>query len=105
MARFYGAIGFVEDKEIRPGVWEKATTEYFYAGDVVKDTRRWQTGDQANDDLVLNNQIRIIADTFAFNNFPAMRYVKWMGALWKITNIEVLRPRLILTIGGIYNGP
>jgi hypothetical protein len=34
-----------------------------------------------------------------------MRYVEWMNARWKITSIDVKRPRVILTIGGVYNGP
>jgi hypothetical protein len=57
-----------------------------------------------NDNLALNNQLSIIADSFAINNLGNMRYVTWMGAKWNITNVEILRPRLLLTIGSVYNG-
>ena len=103
MAKFYGAIGYTDTIETAPGVWEEAFVEHNYSGDVIKNTRRWQSGENLNDDLNINNTISIVADPFANQNFHKMRYIKWMGSYWKITNIEVQRPRLILTIGGVYN--
>lgn len=104
MAKFYGEIGYAETTETTPGVWKEVLTERKSSGDVIRNTRRWQAGENLNDDLMIDNKISIIADPFATLNFHAMRYVKWMGVLWKITNVEVQRPRLILTIGGVYNG-
>ena len=110
MARFYGKIGFIYTEETDPiegpGVWEPITTERDYYGDVMRNTRRWdQNGGSANDNLVLNNTISIVADRFAEKHYGAMKYVRWMGERWIITNVEIQRPRLILTIGGLYNGP
>jgi hypothetical protein len=104
MAKFYDVIGYAESNETSPGVWSEVITERKYYGDIIKLSRRWQSGENLNDDLTINNQISIVADAFAWRNFHTMRYVKWMGASWKITNIDVQRPRLILTIGGVYNG-
>lgn len=104
MAKFYGAIGYAETKETAPGVYTESITERNYSGDVIRNTGKWQKGESLNDDLTINNSISIVADPFANQNFHTMRYVKWMGASWKITNVEVQRPRLILTIGGVYNG-
>jgi len=103
MAKFYGSVGYAETTETAPGVWTEVLTERQYSGDVLKLSRRWQAGDNLNDDLAINNLISIVADPFAYQNFHKMRYIEWMGAFWKITNIEVQRPRLILTIGGVYN--
>lgn len=103
MGKFYGKIGYAETRETTPGVWTEEITERNYTGDIIKNTRRWQSGDTLNDDLVINNIISIVADPFAYQNFHAIRYIMWMGASWKVTNIEVQRPRLILTIGGVYN--
>lgn len=104
MAKFYGAIGYAETTETAPGVWTEQITEKNYSGDVVKNIRRSQTGENLNDNLTVSNIISIVADPFANQNFYSMRYVKWMGVSWKITSIEVQRPRLLLTIGGVYNG-
>ena len=104
MAKYYGAIGYAETVETAPGVYEEQITERNYYGELVRNTRRLQTSDQVNDNINIANEISIIADPFATQNFHAMRYIEFMGAKWKITNVEVRYPRLILTIGGLYNG-
>lgn len=105
MAKFYGAIGFAESTKSVSGVCTENITEHNYTGDVIKNTRNLQPGDNLNDDITISNVISIVADLFANSNFYAMRYINWMGASWKITKVEVQRPRLLLTIGGVYNGP
>jgi hypothetical protein len=103
MAKFYGVIGYAETVETAPGVYREAVTEREYFGDVVRMVSQWQGSNNLNDNLNVNNQISVVADPFAYENFSAMRYIKWMGACWKITSVEVQRPRLILSIGGVYN--
>jgi hypothetical protein len=105
MAKFYGEIGFAETSETAPGVWTATITEQFYSGDVIRNTQKWQKGEGLNDNIEINNIISILADPYAYQNLSKMQYIKWMGALWKITNIEPQRPRLLLSIGGVYNGP
>lgn len=105
MGKFFGAIGYAETKEVSPGVWKEHIAERNYYGDITRNTRRLESGEHVNDDINVNNAISIVADAFANQNFFAIRYVKWMGAAWKVTNVEVQRPRLLLTIGGVYNGP
>lgn len=104
MAKWYGAIGFRETSETSPGVWTETITERKYYGEILRNTRRYQTTNQLNNDLNIANEISIIADPFANQNFHAMCYVEFMGAKWKISNINVEFPRLILTVGGLYNG-
>ena len=104
MAKFYGIIGYVETVEIRPGVWDEQITERSYYGDLNRNSRRLQSAEQTNDDINIANEISIVADPFAINHFHMMRYVGWMGAKWKISNVEVQYPRLLLTLGGVYNG-
>ena len=104
MAKWYGLIGFAETVEISPGVYEEEITEYQYYGDVGRDTRRLQNSSQLNDNVNISNNISIIADPFANNNFHSIRYIEYMGAKWKVESVEVQYPRLVLTIGGVYNG-
>lgn len=104
MARFCGIIGYVLTVETEPGIYEEQVIENEYFGDVIRNSRRLQTTTKVNDDINISNQISIIADPFANNNFHAMKYVEYMGAKWKITDVEVQYPRLILTVGGVYNG-
>ena len=105
MAKFYGKVGYIVQEETSPGVWLPKVTELPYSGDTIKNSSGWTPSNvSTNDNLKVSNQISIIADPFANLNFHNMRYVEFMGGLWDITNVEVLRPRLILTIGGVYNG-
>lgn len=104
MARFYGLIGYQITKETEPGIYTETIVENTYYGDVIKNSRRLQQAAKVNDDINISNRISIIADPFANNNFHSMRYIEMMGVKWKIQEVEVEYPRLILTIGGLYNG-
>lgn len=102
MAKWYGKIGFAETKEDRPGIWSEHITEYEYFGDVLQNKRRLQSANQLNDNIEVSNRISIVSDPFANQNFHSMRYIEFMGAKWKISEVEVQYPRLILTVGGLY---
>lgn len=104
MAKFYGMIGFSEQVEESPGVWVDKITVQSYYGDLIRNTRKLQSRDQLNDNIDIANDISIIADPYAVENFHKMRYVEFMGTKWKITSVEVQYPRLILTVGGVWNG-
>lgn len=104
MAKWYGKIGYAETVETKPGVWDEQITERYYYGDVIRNTRSLQFANQVNDNVNVSNQLSIVADPYAIDNFHAMRYAEFMGANWKISNVEVQHPRLILTLGGVYNG-
>ena len=105
MAVFYGKIGYSLQEEKANGVWEEVITEKDCRGDVIRNSQRWQQQtEKLNDDLTLNNQFSIVADSFALQNLGTMRYITWAGVSWKITNVDIQRPRLILTVGGVYNG-
>lgn len=106
MAKFYGPVGYAISVETRPGYWEDTIEEHNHFGDVLRNSSRWApSSESTNDDLSINNQISIVADQYANNNFHSMKYVRFMGTNWKITNVESRPPRLILNVGGVYNGP
>lgn len=104
MSRFYGAVGYAKTVNTAPGVFEEVEEEMMYYGDVLRNARRLESGENLNDQLVVNNSISIVADAHALNHFFEIRYVVWEGTKWKVTNVEVQRPRLILTLGKVYNG-
>ena len=111
MARFYGKIGYIKTVQTEPGCWEEQTIEKSYYGDLLRNVGKYQSyGNmdmgiigKVNDNINVNNSISIIADPYANVNFQHMRYVIFMGAKWKINDVEVKYPRLILTLGGLYH--
>lgn len=104
MAKWFGKIGYAEMVEYEPGKYEEQITTRSYYGDTYRNTRLLQNSGNINDNINIANQISIVADPFARLNFHTMRYVEFMGSKWKVTNIEEQYPRLILTVGGLYNG-
>ena len=105
MAKFHGAIGYVRTEETSPDVYSEVITEKNYFGDVIRDVKRLEEGDRFNDNVTIANRFSVIGDSFAYDNIGAIRYIKWGGVAWKVSSVEIQRPRLILTVGGVYNLP
>lgn len=103
MAKWAGKIGFAISEETKPGVWVECIVVRNYYGDLMRNTRRLQSSGNLNDNVIISNQLSIVADPYANENFHAMRYAEFMGTKWKITSVEVQYPRLILEMGDIYN--
>jgi hypothetical protein len=107
--RFSGTVGFTHQVTDAPGVVKDVMIERPYRGDVIVFSRRLEQAGGAyptlNDDVLIGNSISIVGDAFASENFMSMRYVYWQGFNWKITNVDVRRPRLVLTLGGQWDGP
>ena len=103
MAKFYGNVGFADSVETEPGLWEKKVIARPYYGDLGRNFRKLESSGGVNDDINVSNEISIVSDPYANLNFHAIRYIEFMGAKWKVTNVDVQYPRLILTIGGVYN--
>jgi hypothetical protein len=104
MARFYGKIGYGVSEETVPGVWSDEITERAYYGNILNDLRSTSESEKVNGDIRLQNRISIIADAYALGNYLQIKYVEWAGFLWTVNSVDVERPRLILSLGGVYDG-
>lgn len=105
MAKFHGVVGYAQNVQTTRGVWKDVITEKTYFGDVKRNSRQLREGEHLNNDLSVNNSIEIVADAYANNHFFAIRFVEWAGALWTVEDVTVQSPRLLLRLGGVYNGP
>lgn len=103
MAKYYGKVGYCLTRETAPSVWEEEEIERDYFGDVLQYSKRNDSGSQVNDNIEISNRISILADPFAIENFLYIKYVTWLGHKWKVSSVDVEYPRLILSIGGVYN--
>ena len=103
MSKVYVIVGYIEKQETSPGIWENAITEQRYRGDFVRNKTMWQQSGTLNDDLNISSEISILADAYAYNHFSSIRYVEFMGAKWKVLSASPERPRITLTLGGLYN--
>ena len=103
MPKWYGKIGYGVTEETSPGVWTEEIVERQYYGDIIRNLRRLETSDQVNDNVSVSNEISIVSDPYAFENFHSIRWVEFMRSKWKVTSVEVQYPRLLLSLGGVYN--
>ena len=104
MARYFGNVGYVESVETAPSVFTEQATERPYYGDEITVNRRLTKGEGPNDNVEIGNQFSILADAYAYDHFFAIRYITWMGQRWKVTKATVQRPRILLDVGGLWNG-
>lgn len=104
MAKWYGKVGYIVSEEVTPGTWLPIPVERSYYGDTIKLVSKWSTSSHVNDNLDLSTQISIVSDPFAYENFQAIKYVEYMGSFWEVSSVEPQNHRLILTVGGVYNG-
>ena len=101
--KWYGKVGFAVTTD-KDGIWTDDIVEKPYTGDMIKARASFQNSNNVNDNLVLNNQISIIANKFAYDNFECIKYVEILGKMWKVESAEIQYPRLILSVGGLWNG-
>lgn len=107
MAKFYGVVGYGHQVEDPPGsgIHKDHIVERKLRGSVSRNSKRNVPGDNLNDDLTVNMSIRVLADAYAVEHFMRIKYVEWAGVRWTVTSVEVQRPRLLLNLGSVYNGP
>lgn len=105
MARFYGVIGYAIDKPISAGNMIEGIIERSYSGEIIKHHTNLVLEGKAHPDINIANSISVVSDPYAEENMDTMRYVTWKGTRWRITSVDIQRPRIILTLGGRFNGP
>lgn len=104
MAKYFGSVGYAETVETSPGIFKEQIVPRDYYGDIIRNNRRLENSEQVNDDINVTNQISIVSDPYAIKNFWKIRYATFMDQKWKVKTVDVEFPRLILTLGGLYNG-
>lgn len=104
MNKWYGKVGYVDTAEVEPGVWDEQETVREYYGELIKNSSKFQVSNNINDDRDITAELSIVADSYADLHFHSIRYVEFGGVKWKVNRVEPRRPRLILSLGGVYNG-
>ena len=102
--KYYGMIGFSETVQVDLDDWETRINEYPYAGDINRVSTSWKASEHMNENLTISMEISFIGDTHALENYANIRYATWRGTKWRVINITESHPRIVLTLGGEYNG-
>lgn len=101
--KYSGKIGFADEVEKEPGVWLPDIVEKHYFGEVSRFIAKSDQDAEVTVDQNVNNEISIIADTYAMKHIAGIRYICWLGVKWRVGTVQINYPRLVLSIGGLYN--
>ena len=104
MNKWFGKVGYANTSEVRPGVWKDIITEREYFGDVIRNSKQTENSGEVIDNIAVTVSISIVADPFAYENFHTIKYIVYMGSKWKVKTVDPQYPRLVLSLGGLYNG-
>lgn len=104
MAKYYGKVGYALPREKKPGVIVyNEILERPYYGDVSRNVIKQEPGETLNSDLNVQVDISIIADEYAYAHAHLIKYATYMGTKWIVKSITPSRPRLTLSLGGVYH--
>ena len=106
MARFHGVIGFTEQAEVSPGVWEHSVVEKrMYYGDILRNKRVFAASSSStNDNVQIANQLSVVSDNYMRHHLNSIRFAVVDDIPWQITNVEIDEKRIVLTLGEVYAG-
>jgi hypothetical protein len=107
MARYYGTIGYASSTESAPGsgVWSDVIEKRSYFGDLLRSSSASRDAETLNKDIIIGNYISVVADEYAINHFSQIKFVELAGHYWEVVRVDVQSPRLLITLGSVYNGP
>lgn len=104
MARFTGLVGYVTQEQSVPGVWSPVENSKMMKGDIIRQSSSSQNGDKVNSDITLSHRVSLLGDAYAFGNYYTIKWVQLDGRKWQVSSVELQRPRIIVTLGGLWNG-
>lgn len=103
MARFAGLVGYATQVESVPGVWSSDIKPRLMKGDVIRQSSNSQNGDKVNNNISLNHRVSLVGDAYAFGNYYDIKWIEIDGLKWSVSSVEIQRPRIIVTLGGLWN--
>ncbi len=104
MAKFWGTIGINRGAiEGEPGILTPNIEEVQVAGNMRLEGARWRNH-ELGDSVTARHVLSIVTLEDSTINFAEAVYISWQNQKWSVVAIKYIRPRIELTLGGLYNG-
>jgi len=103
MAKAALTLGFAEFVETAPDAWTPSIKEKSYVADVIRDYKQWKPGESINDTIDIQSRFQIVLDDYLQVNQAQLKYVTYGGVKWRVRSINLIRPRIEISVGGVYN--
>lgn len=104
MAKYAGLVGYGAQVETSPGIWEFEEKDIFMTGDVIRQVASIRYESKVSPDISISHRISLVADKYALDNYYNIKWAEMDGQKWTVTGVEVQRPRIIVSLGGLWNG-
>ena len=105
MNRVIIKLGFSYTRDDGHGVWKQVNTEKVYKAEIT--SHKWYLNrekDTPNVSYKTGESFSVLMDSFLQENLGYITYVVLNGVKWDISSIDVQRPRVHITPGGMYHG-
>lgn len=104
MTRFRGPIGINRGVvETAPGIFTPYIDEVVVYGEIRNVGTRWSQ-QNASETVKAQHLLSVVTPEDSDIDFNEVVYVYWKRRKWAVTSIKYARPRVDLTLGGLYNG-
>ena len=104
MSKFWGPIGINRGPvQTAPGILEVVIEELEVSGEMRQLQLRWPQA-RMQEGLSANHVLSIVTPEDSDIDFTEVVYIVWQSRKWSVTSIQYKRPRVELTLGGLYNG-
>jgi len=104
MTRFWGNIGINRGTQTTaPGIIENVIEEMKVKGEIRNVKASWSQ-QAMNDGIRMQHLLSVVTPEDSEIDFNEVVYIVWQGRKWAVTSIQYNRPRVELTMGGLYNG-
>lgn len=103
--RYSGKIGYGQQVERAPGIWEDVITERDALGEVKQTTEAFTVANSILPQYRTTTSVSVVSEGTEKVNYSDLRYVTHAGVRWSPASIVVEPPRLIIFIGEEYHGP
>ncbi len=104
MTRFRGSIGINRGSvETSPGIFEPSIEELEVTGEMRNPSARWPAHQQGGS-VSARHALSIVTPEDSIVDYTEVVYVIWQSQKWSVVSIQYKRPRIELTLGGLYNG-
>lgn len=110
MTKFTGLVGYVTQEETAPGVWSPVESPKMMRGDIIRQSSTNGNGERVrdtgkvNDDISLNHRVSLLGDAYAFDKYYNIKWIMIDNLKWEVSSVEIQRPRIIVSLGGLWNG-
>jgi hypothetical protein len=103
MSKFWGPIGINRGfQETGPGIIDNVIEEVYVKGEIRNVKASWSQ-QTMNDTLQARHLLSVVTPEDSEIDFNEVVYIVWQGHKWAVTSIQYNRPRVELTLGGLYN--